>query len=145
MLLYVSKRKASISGTVPVRRLVSFSMRYLRHLEYTDALIFSIMVRLTRLQMLNVSMVSLCWRIALDIWNCVTLGTCTSVMGSADVTGMRCPRAPPPRLDGRVFCKHGLLFVPVRGFRRWVCRGLVSELGAESSLLRWLMSLLSCF
>ena len=113
---YISKRKARISGMVPVRRLISLSTRSARHSKSTDALIFWMMVHLTRLQRLNVPMVSLCRSTALDIWNCVILGTCTSGTGwagrinmafilmqsyvAANVTSPRCPWAPPTRLDG---------------------------------------------
>ena len=74
---YVSKTGERISGMVPVRILVSSSMRSESHLEYTAVLIFWMIVHLTRLQRLNWPTFSLCRCTASAIWNCVALGTCT--------------------------------------------------------------------
>ena len=63
----------------------------------------------------------------------------------AYVNSPRCPWVPPPGWMGKMFHSHGPIFVAVRGFRRLLCRGLASALGAGSSLLRLFMSMLSFF
>ena len=78
---YILKREASISGMVPVRRPVYSSMRSARNLEYTDALIVWMMVHLKSLQRLNWPMFPLSRGTALDIFNFMALGTCTSGPG----------------------------------------------------------------
>ena len=78
---YVSKRESGISGMVTVRRPVMLSMSYARHSESTAEFIFCMVVRLTRLQRLNVTMVFFCRPNDSYIWNFVALGTCTSGKG----------------------------------------------------------------